>query len=72
MARGLYTARKLENDRQKFRWSDRTYKKRVLKLKEKSDPLEGAPQCHMMVGIPPAFHHSTASSFSRLLDRSWM
>jgi small subunit ribosomal protein S12 len=44
LARGLYTARKLENDRQKFRWSDRTYKKRVLKLKEKSDPLEGAPQ----------------------------
>jgi small subunit ribosomal protein S12 len=44
LARGLYTARKLKNDRQKFRWSDRTYKKRVLKLKEKSDPLEGAAQ----------------------------
>ena len=44
MARGLYTARKLKNDRQKFRWSDRTYKKRVLKLRQKSDPLEGASQ----------------------------
>jgi small subunit ribosomal protein S12 len=44
LARGLYTARKLKNDRQKFRWSDRTYKKRVLKLRQKSDPLEGASQ----------------------------
>ena len=44
MARGLFTAKKLKKDRQKFRWSDSTYKKRVLKLKEKSDPLEGAAQ----------------------------
>ncbi len=44
MARGLYAARKLKNDRQKFRWSDRAYKRRMLKLKQKSDPLEGAPQ----------------------------
>jgi small subunit ribosomal protein S12 len=44
VARGLYTARKLRNDRQKFRWSDSSYKKRILKLKEKSDPLEGASQ----------------------------
>jgi small subunit ribosomal protein S12 len=44
MARGLYTARKLKKERQKYRWSDSTYKKRMLKLKEKSDPLEGASQ----------------------------
>jgi small subunit ribosomal protein S12 len=44
MARGLYTARNLKKDRQKFRWSDSSYKKRILKLKEKSDPLEGASQ----------------------------
>lgn len=44
LARGLYAARKLKNDRQKFRWSDRAYKRRMLKLKQKSDPLEGAPQ----------------------------
>ncbi|MCX6652004.1 MAG: 30S ribosomal protein S12 [Methanomassiliicoccales archaeon] len=44
MARGLYTARKLKKDRQKFRWSDSTYKRRMLRLKEKSDPLEGAAQ----------------------------
>jgi small subunit ribosomal protein S12 len=49
MARGLFTARKLKKDRQKFRWSDSTYKKRVLKLKEKSDPLEGAAQARGIV-----------------------
>jgi small subunit ribosomal protein S12 len=49
MANGLYTARKLENDRKKFRWSDRYYKRRVLRLKEKSDPLEGSPQARGIV-----------------------
>ena len=44
MARGLYTARKLRNDRQKFRWNDRYYKRRALLLKEKADPLEGSAQ----------------------------
>jgi small subunit ribosomal protein S12 len=44
MARGLYTARKLKDDRQGSRWSDRYYKKRALKLKEKADPLEGSAQ----------------------------
>ena len=44
MPRGLYTARKLKQDRQKLRWSDRYYKRRALKLKEKSDPLEGSAQ----------------------------
>jgi small subunit ribosomal protein S12 len=49
LARGLNTARKLKNDRQKFRWSDSTYKKRVLRLREKSDPLEGAAQARGIV-----------------------
>ncbi|MDH7509164.1 MAG: 30S ribosomal protein S12 [Methanomassiliicoccales archaeon] len=49
MARGLYTARKLKEDRKKFRWSDSTYKRRMLRLKEKSDPLEGAPQARGIV-----------------------
>jgi len=44
MGRGLKAARKLVEDRQQFRWSDRYYKRRALHLKEKSDPLEGAPQ----------------------------
>ena len=45
----LYTARKLEKNRKKLRWSDRYYKRRVLRLKEKSDPLEGAPQARGIV-----------------------
>lgn len=49
MPRGLFTARKLARDRQKRRWSDRYYKRRTLRLKEKSDPLEGAPQARGVV-----------------------
>jgi small subunit ribosomal protein S12 len=44
MARGLYAGRQLKRKRQKFRWSDRGYKRRQLKLREKSDPLEGSAQ----------------------------
>lgn len=49
MPKGLYTARKLKGDRQKFRWSDRYYKRRATKLKEKSDPLEGSAQARGVV-----------------------
>ncbi|MDD4307838.1 MAG: 30S ribosomal protein S12 [Thermoplasmata archaeon] len=49
MARGLYTAKKLEKSRQQFRWNDRYYKKRILKLKEKADPLEGSAQARGIV-----------------------
>jgi len=49
MARGLYTARKLKRDHQRFRWSDERYKRRVLRLKEKTDPLQGAPQARGIV-----------------------
>lgn len=49
MARGLHAARKLKNDRKRYRWSDRYYKRRMLKLKEKSDPLEGAAQARGIV-----------------------
>ncbi len=44
MGNGLNAGRKQKNERKKFRWSDRRYKRRVEKLKEKADPLEGAPQ----------------------------
>ncbi len=44
MANGLNSARKLKKNRQKFRWSDKDYKKRELGLRERTDPLEGAPQ----------------------------
>jgi small subunit ribosomal protein S12 len=49
MPRGINTARKLERNRQKLRWSDRYYKRRVLRLREKSDPLEGSSQAKGIV-----------------------
>ena len=49
MARGLYTGRKLKRAHQQRLWSDRYYKRRVLHLKEKSDPLEGSAQARGIV-----------------------
>ncbi len=49
LPRGLNTARKLRKNRKKFRWNDRSFKKRVLRLKEKSDPLEGSAQARGIV-----------------------
>ena len=46
---GEFAARKLRFRRKKFRWSDKKYKTRVLKLKEKFDVLEGAPQARGIV-----------------------
>ena len=46
---GLMNARKLMKNEKKFRWSQATYKKRVLKLREKADPLEGASQAKGIV-----------------------
>ena len=49
MAKGLHTARKLRKARGKLRWSDRGYKRRVLRLKKKRDPLKGSPQARGIV-----------------------
>jgi small subunit ribosomal protein S12 len=49
LPRGLNTARKLRKNRKKFRWNDRHFKKRMLRLKEKSDPLEGSAQARGIV-----------------------
>ncbi len=43
MAKGLYSARRKKSSRKKLRWSERHYKRRTLKLKEKTDPLMGSP-----------------------------
>lgn len=40
---GEFSARKLKRKRQKFRWSDRYYRRRMLGLDIKSDPLKGSP-----------------------------
>ncbi|MEM2006535.1 MAG: 30S ribosomal protein S12 [Sulfolobales archaeon] len=47
--KGLYAARKLRLKRLKFRWSQREFRVRMLKLKEKYDPLEGAPMARGIV-----------------------
>ncbi|AIY90499.1 30S ribosomal protein S12 [Geoglobus acetivorans] len=49
MGRGLFAARKLIENRKEFRWSDKRYVRRVLDLKRKADPLEGAPQARGIV-----------------------
>ncbi len=47
--KGIYGARQLLKHRKKFRWKSTKYKRRVLKLREKKDPLEGAPQARGIV-----------------------
>lgn len=47
--KGLFAARKLRIKRLKFRWSQRSFKTRVLRLKKKFDPLEGAPMARGIV-----------------------
>jgi len=49
MARGINAGRTLVNARARLRWSDRYYKRRILQLRKKSDPLEGVPQARGIV-----------------------
>jgi small subunit ribosomal protein S12 len=49
MGKGINAARKLKKNRKKQLWNDRYYKKRVLHLKEKADPLEGTAQARGIV-----------------------
>ena len=46
---GEFAARNLLKRRQQFRWSDRYYKRRMLGLDVKADPLEGAPMAKGIV-----------------------
>ncbi len=46
---GLFAARKLRLKRLKFRWSQREFRVRMMRLKEKYDPLEGAPMARGIV-----------------------
>jgi small subunit ribosomal protein S12 len=46
---GEFAARPLLRKRKKFRWKKASYKSKVLKLKRKTDPLEGAPQARGIV-----------------------
>ena len=47
--KGEFAARKLQVKRQRYRWSDKYYKRRLLKLDEKADPLEASPQARAIV-----------------------
>jgi len=49
MGKGINAGRKLKNDKNQRRWQDRHYKRRVLHLKEKADPLEGTAQARGIV-----------------------
>lgn len=46
---GMFAARKLKKDRKKFRWKEKEYKDRMVKFKEKNDPLEASPQAKGIV-----------------------
>src|SRR4030043_336591 len=48
-SRGLNAGNKLKQRRKKFRWKDPYYKRRVLNLKQRSDPLGGASQAKGIV-----------------------
>ncbi len=48
-SKGLGSGKKLKNRRKKFRWNSKTFIKRTLKLKERSDPLEAASQAKAIV-----------------------
>jgi len=47
--KGLFAARKLRLKRKKFRWSDIYYKRKILGIAKKADPLEGAPMARGIV-----------------------
>ena len=49
MGNGLFAAQHLKRVRNRFRWAIRKYRIRRLKLKEKTDPLEGAPMARGIV-----------------------
>jgi small subunit ribosomal protein S12 len=43
-AKGLFAARRLKRARTKFRWHYPPYKRRMLGLDYRADPIQGAPQ----------------------------
>ncbi len=49
MGRGEFAGRTLLRSRQKKRWLKKWWKRKALGLKEKFDPLEGAPQANGIV-----------------------
>ena len=48
-SKGLASGKKLKKRRKKFRWKSPKFARRILRLKKKSDPLEGASQAKGIV-----------------------
>ena len=46
---GLFAGRVLRTKRNKARWSNKYYKRRMLMLDKKANPLEGSPQARGIV-----------------------
>ncbi len=46
---GLFSAREMKRRAKKKKWKKTKFKVRMLRLKEKKDPLEGAPQARGIV-----------------------
>ncbi len=49
MGKGEFAGKKLTDLRKKYRWKKERYSRRILKLKQKHDPLEGASQARGIV-----------------------
>lgn len=49
MGKGEFAAKKLGDDRKRFKWKKIDYARRMLGAKSKADPLEGAPQARAIV-----------------------
>ncbi|VVC03695.1 30S ribosomal protein S12 [Candidatus Bilamarchaeum dharawalense] len=49
MSNGEFAGRNLQRKRKKHKWLSKRWKRRTLRLKEKFDPLEGAPQAKAIV-----------------------
>ncbi|MEW6722746.1 MAG: 30S ribosomal protein S12 [Candidatus Micrarchaeota archaeon] len=49
MGNGEFAGRNVQRKRKKHKWLSKRWKRRALKLKEKFDPLEGAPQAKGIV-----------------------
>lgn len=49
MGNGEFSAKKLEDERKRFRWYDEPYMRRERRLKEKHDPLKGRSQAKGIV-----------------------
>ena len=65
-SRGMNAGKKLKGRRDKYRWKDKWFVKRIKRLKAKSDPLEGASQAK---GIVLDFSNQT-HLFSCILSKN--